>query len=1154
MGLVVYNFVLEIPLPKSKTIALDEQTLIHSLILQNIDSSQLKSPVIFDLKGQIKLPTVSLEDFASQNPVIHMPEGSISLTLPLLSIKTKNNHLSQQISYNWNSTSPILGLFGFGTNSELNHQLLIKDNQVFYFTGSRLVEKFMFSSAQTMVGILNTSYKLDNLNNRYLLKDKFGISYEFTPLENNKTVYQLFSIFDDQGNRINYSYHTDNRIQEITSSVGQTIKFTYNAEGLVSELSNGNSEYIFKYHESKLILSVETGSGQTLLKFRQTHPVISTRPVNIETSSGILKLVYTLGSKISQILLPDNQIIKFNYGKNKTSVEFPSNNKVMIETRDQNSYQIESGDGQMLVKYDDFREIKEIQNNGVVIYKIEKNKIGDIILQQIDNDRYTYEYDSKTNIAVKITKNDKLMLEREIYDGKIMSEKNNKYGLVKYKYNDQGFISSIELEKGPVFQFTVSEDGQINQISLAGTQKSIDLEWEDSKLLALTTLRGEKFNFIYNANELSQIILPSGQSVFTSETNTTASIKSPKVNTAPIYKVKAESSEVNRIWPENDASFYDIKLDSMNRPQKISTSGKFKIDFFRNQNDALCAINVSGTPIFLNLDSGGRPVFYLSEDGTFANLSYNSKDLLTSIETEKDLRIFEYDSFERISQISVNTVLKYKFNYGPENSRLMYSMIFPDSTKVQFNYNQKNQLEAVSFRDSKPINIENQNMGKTKLVKFPNNVIQFMEYENDKLNFISITDSQGQISREAAYYFKDGQWVAGTDSGKRINIEYAPSGQISTFSEIPGVQYQYLFNDSGILKKMQTSEGRTLTIENNLGHNAHLIADSSKSSTLNTISLKGEVPGNKLNFFEVNGIGQIIEEKSDFLIPNLDIKPGTNSVQIKGFLTSGSVFEETLTFEVAPNASTIYSNNSKNRPEYKFESGRSTDYEWNSFNQLIKYTDFTGNTIEYRYLPDGRLASKTKNGKTQLFIYDPFGRLIEEIASTGTSIQKYVYNPLTGHILLSYDSKAIKYYHTDAFGNVINISNDAGKIIGKIKYHAYGPQSIQIDSGLSCPILFQGQYFDADTNLLFTTKGIFDLDNMIFWSNLAHQLENPHRPDYLPPFYQLDRATTHAPFSADYLVSVAVPYELTLASEFSWLNFLPNLPPQLEWLKSLFQN
>jgi RHS repeat-associated protein len=184
-----------------------------------------------------------------------------------------------------------------------------------------------------------------------------------------------------------------------------------------------------------------------------------------------------------------------------------------------------------------------------------------------------------------------------------------------------------------------------------------------------------------------------------------------------------------------------------------------------------------------------------------------------------------------------------------------------------------------------------------------------------------------------------------------------------------------------------------------------------------------------------------------------------------------------------------YTNNSSN--ELTSTSSASYTYDYNG--NTTSKTDSTG-TSSYSWDYENRLTSVTlpNSGGTVTFKYDPFGRRIEKISPTATSI--FVYNDdnlietvnTSGGEVASYAqgqdideplamnrSGIVDYYEQDGLGSVTSLTALNGSLAESYTYDSFGNTTNSTGS-LTNYFRYTGREFDTETNLYYYRARYYD--------------------------------------------------------------------------------
>jgi len=126
--------------------------------------------------------------------------------------------------------------------------------------------------------------------------------------------------------------------------------------------------------------------------------------------------------------------------------------------------------------------------------------------------------------------------------------------------------------------------------------------------------------------------------------------------------------------------------------------------------------------------------------------------------------------------------------------------------------------------------------------------------------------------------------------------------------------------------------------------------------------------------------------------------------------------------------------------------------------------------IEYAYDAAGRRIEKKVDGTTQVkYVYDG-DHIIAEYNSAGTLLRKYVHGLCVDEPICMIESSGTyagtHYYHYDALGSVVAMTNSSGNVVQLYEYSVYG-QVAASDESHPNRFMFTGREFDKDTGLYY---------------------------------------------------------------------------------------
>jgi len=132
--------------------------------------------------------------------------------------------------------------------------------------------------------------------------------------------------------------------------------------------------------------------------------------------------------------------------------------------------------------------------------------------------------------------------------------------------------------------------------------------------------------------------------------------------------------------------------------------------------------------------------------------------------------------------------------------------------------------------------------------------------------------------------------------------------------------------------------------------------------------------------------------------------------------------------------------------------------------------------IEYTYDPSGRRIEKNVDGTVTKYLAAcpelaerDGSHCIAEYDANDTLVQKYIYGPGVDQPICMIDvadSNAVYYYHFDALGSVVALSDGDGDTVQVYEYDVYG-QVAASDPNHPNPFLFTGRRYDTETGLYY---------------------------------------------------------------------------------------
>jgi len=878
---------------------------------------------------------------------------------------------------------------------------------------------------------------------------------------------------------------------------GSTHVFSPNGLQTKAQLNNGTS-YTYTYDNSDRLQQIIDPVGLV------THLRYSNNLLNeIEDPAGrITRLVHDEHNNLRQIINPDGSQRSFNYNDTHLLLsQQDSNDNTTNYTYDRTNRVISS------VLSDGTIRKTASSTTAALIQFHEETDINEpapsIMAEQINsayidgnNNLYTYITDSfgaivqSTDSILRTTKADRNP------DGKITRLIRSNGSIQKRKYDRNGNI--LELVEDTNNAKTIYRyNSNFDQITLIEDPlgNRLSIEYDDSaKPIRIIDALGVITTFLYeDTNCTTQPTSVSQATGLTEEVTTSFTYDSSTCNltsqTDSLGRVSTQKHDlagniVETTDHENKVSRFEY--DSMNRIKKtIDPSNS-------SQNPECASIGIT----CFNYDPAGNIINIVSDNGAVNRYRYNNRNQI--IETTDPLGNSSFNYYDAEGNV-VRTVDRNEqeiiYQYDSAN-RLVVKVWQPNTPAeetIEYTYDE---LDNIIFGEngSSSINREFDPIGRLTSVSTDNSINQprtEIRYAYDKNNNRISLISDSLRSN-----------LLGTNDSASINYTYDALNQLTSIS---------FNNEDSILFQYDALNRRNTTTRPN-GVTTKLSFDNANQirSLLHEIETTGEVL--LQNTYEYNNIGaRTTLNQNRSTVVNTEEQ--SFSYDEIGQLTSSTAATVDQIDE------TFFYDTSGNRLRNQTQSFESI---YNIANQLLedeyacyKY-DLNGNLIEkrlkssslcignstnYTYDTENQLTSiSLGNAELMRFKYDVFGRRIKIASPSSTKV--YVYDG--EDILLEYDDTLTLraqfvhgtstdepifmerdvnnngtfirlYYLSDTLGSITDLVDVLGDIVQSYSYDSFGNTTIHNSAGtkilppesIENPYAYTSREFDSQTNLYY---------------------------------------------------------------------------------------
>jgi RHS repeat-associated protein len=158
--------------------------------------------------------------------------------------------------------------------------------------------------------------------------------------------------------------------------------------------------------------------------------------------------------------------------------------------------------------------------------------------------------------------------------------------------------------------------------------------------------------------------------------------------------------------------------------------------------------------------------------------------------------------------------------------------------------------------------------------------------------------------------------------------------------------------------------------------------------------------------------------------------------------------------------------------------GRS--FTWDFENRLIQAVNPGVGTTTFKYDPFGRRIQKISPSFTSIFVYDG-SNLIETLNASGAEVASYTQTRNVDEPLAELRSSSADYYEADALGSITSLSNGTGTLVNTYTYDSFGNLTASTGTVRNY-FQYTAREFDSETNLYFYRARYFDPNSGRFLS------------------------------------------------------------------------
>ncbi len=785
--------------------------------------------------------------------------------------------------------------------------------------------------------------------------------------------------------------YLDAKLRKIEAPSGKSISFTYSNDRLISVEQQGRAFIELKYNRDKILGEILINGVSNKLDFVEA----SVRILPETLAGKEVRLETFFLSSIGREGLNPVEFSYNQYGHLTRIVRGEYIDKISVET--ESLVQRKAYLKQIAIAQKNKKSTNDIHPeriDGRILsdsqfkYSYPTNKIGNVELLNNMRQRAKYSYDGRRGIS---TKRD---------------------------------FSGREISTYYFMRYDVAYNGKVRQIVDARKRvlASYRYDKDSGKIIRSRDLAKNDINFKYD--KLGNLILITKRAVDDSAERPVRSFEYFKGNLNPtrINELDEKGEAVKSTSVQYDKSLRPIVIDNGEKNLKIfynsygycsktiNTFGQ-ETTYVYDKYNRILSQRSNGIDSVVEYNANGFPIKYSKKIGN---------ELITSLEIA-----YNKDGYP-VSYKDQDGIVK---NYERNEYGRVVTEIFPDNTKVQYQYDAIGRLANVVDQSSHEIKFAwnqyglaskvtavgqiSQNTydsyGRLKTVdsKFADvPSVRAFEYKYD--DFDRVTEIKyGKNEVEALKYDSWGHLIERRKNARFTYFKYDYFGRLSEKRE-DGLVTKYTYDASGRRLCRSTNRDKDIWNETN---------SYDKYGRL----IKTETEGKSVEYI-YNDNNQLVEQILD-------------DNKIKFTYTKLGQLESKILFDKDGKelSELRYYYSKSGKILSRLANGKLQGYKYDSKNQLLAVVDLETNTLieEYTYDATGNVLRKAINGKTTTYTYDDANQLVSSISPDGKQTH-YAYD--AAGRMIKEGNKTYEYAWLD---KVVRVREN-GKVVSQFEYHNNG--------------------------------------------------------------------------------------------------------------------
>lgn len=951
------------------------------------------------------------------------------------SLEKIKDKLGNEITLEYNSSNKLSKLIG----PEFTLQINWDNSLISSINYLNQAVSYTYDSNQRLIKVEDTTiandkkYFYDDANRIIKIKQFNGGEYTNTYDSSHRVVEQENPL----GGKTKFEYGTNETV--MTMPTGVKIKEIYDSNGQMTKkvVADGTplqAEFIYTYNSNGNVTSEKLPQGLNISYRYDDRGNVTYK----KKGAIITRMIYDLNDNLIKTINPDNTITEFIYDENNQHVKTVNEGgSELFNVYDTTGKLIETGTN------NSDESIKYYYNNKNLLIK-ETNRLHADTTYLYDNNRnllkvtsplgkeLTNIYDSKNRLIESTSNGIKIETSYDganraisevsptsdssyIYDAMDNVTKITTNGLSKtFEYDTSGRLVKEIDPKGNETEYAYNELGLISQIKINGEIKETNLYNKDGQIISKKDALDNETIYTYYIDNLSSVKFQNGSYLsYSYDSSNRLITESSPGNKSISYKYNSTGEVISKIHG-GTIETYEYDLNGNLLTTKLP-NGKVETRSYDKDDRLIKIVDYFGNEKEYLYDNDGKLLKTTENQTKEIVNSYDVNDRLKKVDYDEFAINYEYDTKNRLIEESKTGQAAITYTY---DSKSNVTARGPPNKKVEYTYNNFNEITKVSYPSNLDVSYEYGDLGNLTKVKNGNTELVNYEYDanlnNTKSNFSnSVVESRtfDNTSNLTNFSISQANQSLFTKTLAYDVGNYIASSDANYNEEISNEKYSYLYNTRGVLASVK-----------NLSNNKNKILE--------------------------------------FDVYKNNTKAGVNQFTYsnnKGHLETSLVdtVKHSYTYDNAGNRLSKVKDNTPSSLE---------EYTWTVDNKLENYENSDVN-IDFSYDASGLLSKKSQGNSTENFVWDYISSSLPVLLEDGDNY--YIYGVDNAPFAqINKDNNEIEFLHGDERGSKILSTDATGEVLWAKSYDEYGNvlQTSETSTN-SSNFAYAGEYFDEDLKL-----------------------------------------------------------------------------------------